>query len=169
MLRRVLFTVSLAALGFAGAASATLVSARSVPREQSPPTGASAVTTPPAATTAAATAKATTPAATTTTPPAVSTTATTVASTLGVSAAPSTLVITGHGWGHGVGMAQWGAYGYAQHGWTYDRILAHYYRGTTLEQRPSPTVRVLLLEGAKRVVACVGVAVVGDRCARREG
>ena len=25
--------------------------------------------------------------------------------------------ITGHGWGHGVGMSQWGAYGYAKHGW----------------------------------------------------
>ena len=25
-------------------------------------------------------------------------------------------VISGRGWGHGVGMAQWGAYGYAQQG-----------------------------------------------------
>ena len=37
------------------------------------------------------------------------------------------LVVTGHGWGHGVGMSQWGAYGFAKHGWRYDRILAHYY------------------------------------------
>jgi len=42
------------------------------------------------------------------------------------------LVFTGHGWGHGVGMSQYGAYGYAQHGWTYQQILAHYYPGTTL-------------------------------------
>ncbi len=69
-----------------------------------------------------------------------------------MSAAPSTVVITGHGWGHGLGMSQWGALGFARHGWSYDRILAHYYRGTTLEQRPSPTVRVLLLEGRKRVM-----------------
>jgi stage II sporulation protein D len=68
-----------------------------------------------------------------------------------VSLAQSTVVITGHGWGHALGMSQWGALGFAQHGWTYDRILAHYYRGTTLEQRPSPTVRVLLLEERKRV------------------
>ena len=43
---------------------------------------------------------------------------------------PGTLVITGHGWGHGVGMSQWGAYGYALHGWDSTRILAHYYPGT---------------------------------------
>src|SRR5438034_961524 len=44
----------------------------------------------------------------------------------------STLLISGHGWGHGLGMSQWGANGYAQHGWTFDRILAHYYPGTQL-------------------------------------
>ena len=31
-----------------------------------------------------------------------------------------------------LGMSQWGAYGYALHGWSYARILAHYYPGTTL-------------------------------------
>jgi stage II sporulation protein D len=48
-------------------------------------------------------------------------------------------------------MSQWGAYGYALHGWTYDQILAHYYTGTTLGTAPVDTVRVLLLDGAKRV------------------
>ena len=47
-----------------------------------------------------------------------------------------TFVITGRGWGHGVGLAQWGAYGYAQQGATYDQILAHYYTGTTLGPAP---------------------------------
>ncbi|MDX6411487.1 MAG: stage sporulation protein, partial [Gaiellaceae bacterium] len=37
-----------------------------------------------------------------------------------------TFVVTGHGWGHGVGMSQWGAEGLAEHGWSYDIILAHY-------------------------------------------
>jgi stage II sporulation protein D len=60
-------------------------------------------------------------------------------------------VISGHGWGHAIGMAQWGADGYAQHGWDYRRILAHYYQGTTVAVGASPTVRVLLLEGARRV------------------
>src|SRR5918994_4394040 len=60
-----------------------------------------------------------------------------------------TLSVTGRGWGHGVGMSQWGAYGYAQHGSTYAEILAHYYRGTELAKVPGARIRVLLLEGAK--------------------
>ena len=39
----------------------------------------------------------------------------------------------GHGWGHGVGMSQYGAKGMADQGYTYDQILAFYYPGTTLE------------------------------------
>jgi stage II sporulation protein D len=61
----------------------------------------------------------------------------------------STLLISGHGWGHGLGMAQWGAQGYAQHGWTYDRILAHYYPGTQLAAAPPGKIRVLLADGKK--------------------
>jgi SpoIID/LytB domain protein len=53
-------------------------------------------------------------------------------------------VISGHGWGHGVGMSQYGAYGYAQKGYTYDQILAHYYPGTELGAAPVDKVRVLL-------------------------
>jgi SpoIID/LytB domain protein len=64
----------------------------------------------------------------------------------------TTFVITGHGWGHGVGMAQWGAYGYAKHGVTYDKILAHYYPGTRLAPAPARTLNVLLVDGAARVV-----------------
>jgi stage II sporulation protein D len=48
-------------------------------------------------------------------------------------------------------MSQWGAYGYAEHGWDYRRILAHYYSGTTIGTDAAPTVHVLLLEGRKRV------------------
>jgi len=58
-------------------------------------------------------------------------------------------LFSGHGWGHGVGMSQYGAYGYAQHGWTYDRILAHYYPGTTLGRAPVSTIRVLLADRQK--------------------
>ena len=45
-------------------------------------------------------------------------------------------------------MSQWGAYGFAQHGATYDRILAHYYTGTELGQAPVARVRVLLAQAA---------------------
>ncbi|TMK24563.1 MAG: SpoIID/LytB domain-containing protein [Actinobacteria bacterium] len=57
----------------------------------------------------------------------------------------STLVITGSGEGHGVGMSQYGALGFARHGWTYQQILGHYYTGTTLGQAPArASVRVLV-------------------------
>jgi stage II sporulation protein D len=54
-------------------------------------------------------------------------------------------VVQGHGFGHGVGMSQYGAYGYAKHGKGYRFILGHYYRGTTLGQVGGVrVVRVLL-------------------------
>ena len=61
---------------------------------------------------------------------------------------PATLVFSGHGWGHGVGLSQYGAYGYAQHGYTYDQIVPHYFPGTDLEPAGSKTIRVLLANGA---------------------
>jgi stage II sporulation protein D len=58
-------------------------------------------------------------------------------------------VVHGRGFGHGVGMSAYGAYGYAKHGKGYRFILGHYYQGTslaTLEQ--TRVVRVLLgIEG----------------------
>jgi stage II sporulation protein D len=54
-------------------------------------------------------------------------------------------VVLGHGFGHGVGMSQYGAYGYAEHGKGYRFILGHYYSGTTIGQlRGTRIVRVLL-------------------------
>jgi stage II sporulation protein D len=58
-------------------------------------------------------------------------------------------LFSGHGWGHGVGMSQYGAYGYAQHGSTYQQILAHYYPGTTLGPASVSTIRVLLADKKK--------------------
>jgi stage II sporulation protein D len=60
-------------------------------------------------------------------------------------------LVDGRGWGHGIGMSQYGARGYAQAGWGYQRILAHYYRQTTLQLVPPRPVRVLLAEGKKSV------------------
>jgi stage II sporulation protein D len=54
-------------------------------------------------------------------------------------------VVLGHGFGHGVGMSQYGAYGYATHGKGYGFILGHYYSGTTIGKLGGPRiVRVLL-------------------------
>jgi SpoIID/LytB domain protein len=67
-------------------------------------------------------------------------------------AASSTLVIEGTGDGHGVGMSQDGAYGYARHGYDYQQILAHYYTGTTLGQAArNAVVKVLVGSKVKRV------------------
>ncbi len=65
--------------------------------------------------------------------------------------ADSVFLVRGGGWGHGVGMPQWGAEGAAQHGWGYERILALYYPRTELKVWEAKPVRVLLEEGQARV------------------
>jgi SpoIID/LytB domain protein len=63
-----------------------------------------------------------------------------------------TFVVSGHGWGHGIGMSQWGAYGYAKAGSTYRQILAHYYTGTSIGPAPVRRVRVLLVGSSPSLV-----------------
>lgn len=45
------------------------------------------------------------------------------------SAGENVFTVTGSGWGHSVGMSQWGAYAMAQQGKTFDQILTFYYPG----------------------------------------
>jgi stage II sporulation protein D len=53
--------------------------------------------------------------------------------------------IEGHGFGHGIGLSQEGARGFAAHGFDYRRILGHYYRGTAVRRLSrGRSVRVLL-------------------------
>jgi stage II sporulation protein D len=66
----------------------------------------------------------------------------------GSASAASTFYIRGGGNGHGIGMSQYGAYGYALHGKDYRFILAHYYQGTAIGKTdPHHVVRVLLNTG----------------------
>ena len=58
----------------------------------------------------------------------------------------TSFVASGRGWGHGVGMSQYGALGFANEGWTYDRILAHFYTGAELGPAAVARVRVLVAE-----------------------
>ena len=44
----------------------------------------------------------------------------------------SKFTFTGRGWGHGVGMCQVGAYGLARAGFSYEKILKHFYTGISL-------------------------------------
>ena len=46
-----------------------------------------------------------------------------------------TFLFNGNGWGHGVGMSQWGAKAMADQGFTYDQILTFYYPGCELKER----------------------------------
>jgi stage II sporulation protein D len=64
-------------------------------------------------------------------------------------AARPVFVVTGGGWGHGVGMSQWGALGQARAGRTHAQILATYYSGTKLSSTAPRTVRVLVVPSAK--------------------
>jgi stage II sporulation protein D len=63
------------------------------------------------------------------------------------SKASGTFEIRGGGFGHGIGMSQYGAMGYASHGWNYSAILGHYYEGTSLQKVSDSTVTVLLGQG----------------------
>jgi stage II sporulation protein D len=53
-------------------------------------------------------------------------------------------VVRGAGWGHGIGMSQYGAYGFALEGADHRQILSHYYRHTRLDSASGRPVRVLL-------------------------
>ncbi len=88
-------------------------------------------------------------------------------------AAPKTpapvFVLAGGGWGHGVGMSQWGAYGQAKAGRDYRQILATYYRGTEMGSAPDTLikrVRVLVADGAAAVTVA-NVAAVFDAAGKR--
>jgi SpoIID/LytB domain protein len=60
-------------------------------------------------------------------------------------------VVSGRGYGHGVGMSQYGAYGQALAGRTYDQILSYYYTRTQLGKAGRKELRVLLGEGRRAV------------------
>src|SRR4051812_22970306 len=74
------------------------------------------------------------------------------------------LVVEGHGWGHGVGMSQYGAYGYARdEGRDHRFILSHYYTGSAYGTAPGARMRVRLkrarthrISGATRARAANG-------------
>ncbi|MFN8233315.1 MAG: SpoIID/LytB domain-containing protein [Actinomycetota bacterium] len=59
----------------------------------------------------------------------------------------------GSGWGHGLGLSQWGAYGLAKQGWGAERILEHFYTGAEVGSvaKPPGDIRVGLTTGERRV------------------
>ena len=71
-----------------------------------------------------------------------------------VTKAPSSFAIKGSGFGHGVGMSQYGARGMAAAGKSSTQILQHYYTGakvTTMSKNADASLKVQLLTGKKSV------------------
>ena len=57
--------------------------------------------------------------------------------------APDDILVEGRGWGHGRGLQQWGALGYAiDHFWSYEQILQHYYSNTTTSYAADREIKV---------------------------
>src|SRR2546423_4339467 len=80
---------------------------------------------------------------------------------LASAAGASPYVIHGRGYGHGIGMSQWGAYGFAKHGRGSGWILRHYYRGTELSTAGNRAVRVLLQSG-RPTISFAGATAAGS-------
>jgi SpoIID/LytB domain protein len=117
--------------GGGGAGPRTVLGANGIDRTAAPPAAPAAAALTPTSTSAA------TPTAT---PPP------------GPTVLGATVTFFGRGYGHGVGMSQYGARGRALAGQTATAILAHYYRGATLGTVPATSrirVRVLLAWKAK--------------------
>lgn len=65
--------------------------------------------------------------------------------------AGATWTLKGHGYGHGIGLSQYGAYGFAKHGASYKKIIDHYYVRTNLGKATAKSIRVLLGSGSGSV------------------
>ena len=91
-----------------------------------------------------------------------------VAVALGASTAHAEYRVSGHGSGHGVGLAHWGAMGYAGeaqrgHAW----ILSHYFPGTDLRRWSDARIRVRLREApAARIAGAASARAAGGRSLR---
>ncbi len=73
-------------------------------------------------------------------------------STLASAATTPSWVLHGAGWGHGLGMSQYGAYEMAKAGYSAQQILGHYYSGTTYSKvKDSDWVNVNVVYGASSV------------------
>ena len=62
----------------------------------------------------------------------------------GTAYASGYVALVGHGWGHGRGMGQWGALGYALSAKSYPWLLGHYYGGTSPGTVGNPDIRVAI-------------------------
>jgi SpoIID/LytB domain protein len=78
-------------------------------------------------------------------------------------------VIKGRGWGHGVGMSQYGAYGFALHGRGYRGIVGHYYKHSRIGHAGQHRIRVLLASGSVSVRFSKATRACGKHLRRHDG
>jgi hypothetical protein len=84
----------------------------------------------------------------------------TTAATPATAALSGNITISGHGFGHGRGLSQYGSLGYAvDHVWNHRQILAHYYGGTEVGGAPNNDITVELLSQRNTSPALVGAAI----------
>jgi len=88
-----------------------------------------------------------------------------------VSADPSVatmqgVTISGHGYGHGVGLSQWGAEERASAGQTHEQILSFYYPGATIARAPGSNVRILVAERPSLTIGSGAAFTVSDASGR---
>ncbi len=71
----------------------------------------------------------------------------------GEPAGPAQFRMFGAGFGHGLGLSQWGAYGLARQGWGPSKILKHFYSGTRVDREGSPpkNLRIGLAQGKQSI------------------
>ena len=77
-------------------------------------------------------------------------------------AAVTKFTIRGAGFGHGIGLSQYGAYGWAVQGAEWRKIVLHYYKGTRLGNAGGRTIRVLMQSGVSSVYVS-GATRIADR------
>jgi len=75
----------------------------------------------------------------------------------------SRLVVRGAGFGHGIGMSQYGAFGFAERGTDHATILRHYYSGTQIGKLDGGGQVRVLLKTAGRIVFGSATRVAGGR------
>lgn len=84
----------------------------------------------------------------------------------------SRYVFAGRGYGHGVGLSQWGAHGMANEGRSYRDILAFYYQGTTItniDNVEQPPTRLALDEVGEETPSPAASGANEQRSSRRIG
>lgn len=68
----------------------------------------------------------------------------------------------GHGWGHGVGLAQYGALGMSQNGFGWQDILKHFYTGISIQAHPTQPLRIYLSQAGNSISPRISPATIQD-------